>query len=157
MTTEPVETFVFLPFSQYKALDSRAKRMEPEVISSQVLEPPQPNEETEVSTVDSPIIKDKPESLLGKDVPLGKDMTKHYRSVQIKKILQNIKKNRGSEQVVSLSNLDDLIQAALTNKRKKLPNEEVFFTFLFENGMGHFVKNRSKIGLYYKDGLWYQV
>ena len=28
MTTEPVETFVFLPFSTYKALDNRAKRTE---------------------------------------------------------------------------------------------------------------------------------
>ena len=155
MSSEQVETFVFLPFSQYKALDSRAKRTE--TISTPVLETPQPNEETEVSTDDSPIIKDTSESLLGKDVPLGKDVTKDFRRVQIKKLLHHIQKTHGSGEIVSLSNLDDLIQAALTNKRKKLPNEEVFFTFLFENGMGHFVKNRSKIDLYYKDGPWYQV
>ena len=77
--------------------------------------------------------------------------------VQIKKILQHIEKTTGSEKVTSLENLVELIKSALSNTKKKLPNEELFFTFLFDNGMAHFVKNRSKIDLYYKDGLWYQV
>ena len=84
-------------------------------------------------------------------------MTKTYQSTQIQKIRTNIRKTEGSEELTSLPHLDDLIKAAISNTRKKLPNEEVFFTFLFENGMGHFVKNRSKIDLYYKDGPWYQV
>ena len=131
--------------------------METGTTSAQVSETPQSNEETEASTVDSSTLKDKIESLLGKDVPLGKDVTKDYRRVQIKKLLQRVQKSHGSGEIVSLPNLDDLIHAAVTNKKKKLSNEELFFTFLFENGMGHFVKNRSKIDLYYKDGLWYQV
>ena len=58
---------------------------------------------------------------------------------------------------LTTSTVVNILQGRLTSKRKALPNEEVFFTFLFENGMGHFVKNRSKIDLYYKGGLWYKV
>ena len=134
MSTEPVETFVFLPFPQYKALDYRAKRMDTGTTSAQLSETPQPNEVTEVSTVDSSIHKDEGEGPLGNGVPLGKDVTKDYRRVQIKKLLQRVQKSHGSGEIVSLPNLDDLIHAAVTNKKKKLSNEELFFTFLFERG-----------------------
>ena len=80
-------------------------------------------------------------------------MTKSYHGVQINRLIRHIEKTKGSTDVTSLTNLEELIKAALTNTRKKLPNEEMFFTFLFDNGMGHFVKNRSKIDLYYKDRL----
>ena len=147
MTTEPVETFVFLPFSQYKALDSRAKSHS---TSQHGLENPQPKV-SEMSIATTSISKEE------KQPKLERNVTKTYQSTQIQKIRTNIRKTEGSEELTSLPHLDDLIKAAISNTRKKLPNEEVFFTFLFENGMGHFVKNRSKIGLYYKDGLWYQV
>ena len=84
-------------------------------------------------------------------------MTKAYRGVQINKLIRHIEKTRGSEEVASLANLPELIRVALTSTKKKLPNEEVFFTFLFDNGMGHFVKNRSKIDLYYKHEPWYHI
>ena len=147
MTTEPVETFVFLPFSQYKALDSRGKLHS---TSQHGLENPQPKV-SELSIATTSISKEE------KQPKLERNVTKTYQSTQIQKIRTNIRKTEGSEELTSLPHLDDLIKAAISNTRKKLPNEEVFFTFLFENGMGHFVKNRSKIGLYYKDGLWYQV
>ena len=147
MTTEPVETFVFLPFSQYKALDSRGKLHS---TSQHGLENPQPKV-SEMSIATTSISKEE------KQPKLERNVTKTYQSTQIQKIRTNIRKTEGSEELTSLPHLDDLIKAAISNTRKKLPNEKVFFTFLFENGMGHFVKNRSKIGLYYKDGLWYQV
>ena len=148
MTTEPVETFVFLPFSTYKALDNRAKRTEPPPVK----ETPSSREEEQPVEESTEALAEVPEQS-----PVGKDVTKSYRSVQIKKLLHHIKKSHGSDTIVALPNLEDLIQAALSNKRRALPNEEIFFTFLFENGMGGFVKNRSKIDLYYKGGLWYQV
>ena len=88
---------------------------------------------------------------------LGEDLTKTYRSVQIKKLIAHIERSNGSEGIMALPNLDDLIKLALSNSKKTLRNEEQFFTFLFENNMSHFVKNRSKIDLYYRGGPWYQV
>ena len=151
MTTEPVETFVFLPYAKYKALDTRAKKVEQDPTPPIPEEPP--TNEGETSTASTPSITIPPPAE-GKN-PLGKDLTKHYRGVQIKKILRLIEKTEGSTEITSLANLEELIKSAVTNTRKKLPNEEVFFTFLFDNGMGHYVKNRSKIGLYYKNEPWY--
>ena len=73
----------------------------------------------------------------------------------MKKLLHHIKSVYGSA-IADISNLDDLIKNALTQSKKKLPNEEEFYKFLFEHGMGSYVKNRSKIDLYYPD-VWYQV
>ena len=156
MSTEPVETFVFLPYSKYKALDNRSKKVE------------EPNETTnahkefpmEVAPMSPPTVSETSKDQEKKEEvkhPLGKNVTQSYRNVQIKKLLHQIEKAQGSVEVTSLPNLDDLIKAALSSSRKKVLNEEVFFTFLFDNGLGHFVKNRSKIDLYYKHGPWYQV
>ena len=60
------------------------------------------------------------------------------------------------ENITELPNFEDLIKSALTQSKKSLPNESIFFNFLFRNGMASFVKNRSKIDLYYPD-IWYQV
>ena len=89
--------------------------------------------------------------------PIGKDLTKSYRGVQMKKLLQHIEKTEGSSEIVNLPNLEELIKNALSNSKKRLPNEELFFTFIFDHGMSRFVKNRSKIDLYYKYGPWYSV
>ena len=156
MSTEPVETFVFLPYPKYKALDNRAKKVEeqvePAIAESQspILAESTPNEEAPPSI-------SQPESMKEKevDIQLGKNMTKTYRGVQIRKLLHHIEKTKGATEVTSFANLEELIKAALTNTRRKLPNEEVFFTFLFDKDLGHFVKNRSKIDLYYKYGPWY--
>ena len=152
MTAEPVETFVFLPYAKYKALDTRAKRVEQDPTPS-IPEGHPSNEEGETSASSTPSITIPPPAEVKN--PLGKDLTKHYRGVQIKKILRLIEKTKGSTEITSLANLEELIKSAVTNTKKKLPNEEVFFTFLFDNGMGHYVKNRSKISLYYKNEPWY--
>ena len=74
----------------------------------------------------------------------------------MKKLLHHIKAVLGGSTIAEISNLDNLIKNALTQSKKKLPNEEEFYTFLFEHGMGSYVKNRSKIDLYYPD-VWYRV
>ena len=154
MSTEPVETFVFLPYSKYKALDNRAKKVKSDESSLPVSDEPQPNEDAAGVSINTSANSEPGEEA---KTQLGKDVTKSYHGVQINRLIRHIEKTKGSTDVTSLTNLKELIKAALTNTRKKLPNEEMFFTFLFDNGMGHFVKNRSKIDLYYKDGLWYQV
>ena len=150
---EPVKTFIFVPYSKYKDLDSKAKKPEYNEVLPSLIDSSHPDENN---------IKISPELSGASKVEetksqLGKDMAKTYRTVQMKKLLHHIEKTTGSEKVKSLENLEELIKTALSNTRKKLPNEELFFTFLFDNGMAHFVKNRSKIDLYYKDGLWYKV
>ena len=147
MSTEPVETFVFLPFSKYMALDNRAKMATEKSGEVNKPTPPKPK----IPLEDSPSDQEEPTGKAANNLSaseksaennLGKDLTKTYRSVQLKKLLHHIKKAYNSENIASLTNLDELINAALTNRRKKLQNEELFFTFLFENGLGHFVKNR---------------
>ena len=150
MSVEPIETFVFLPYPKYKALDNRAKKVDE--LEESTLPLPQQKKDMPVNPPTS-----KPEKAEEAKTQQSKNLTKSYRVVQIEKLLHQIEKAKGSLEVTSFPNLEELIQGALTNTRKKLPNEEPFFTFLFNNGMGHFVKNRSKIDLYYKDGLWYKV
>ena len=76
----------------------------------------------------------------------------------MKKLLRHIEGVEGAQEILTLPNLEDLIRSALTTSRKSLPNEQKFFTFLFSNSLGSYVKNRSKINDYYKlDKPWYEV
>ena len=148
---EPVETFVFLPYNRYKALDSRAKKEQTEL--------PVSNSGGGLSSeeISSEPIPSQSDELIEVKKPIGKDLTKSYRGVQMKKLLQHIEKTEGSSEIVNLPNLEELIKNALSNSKKRLPNEELFFTFIFDHGMSRFVKNHSKIDLYYKYGPWYSV
>ena len=86
------------------------------------------------------------------------DHTTKYRSNQIKKLHNLIKENDSTRDITSLDNLEALIKAALANSRKILPNEKKFYTFLFDNNLAHFCKNRSKINLYYQNkDSWYHI
>ena len=137
---EGVETFVILPFPRYKALDQKSKKVEP---------PAEPEPKPEAST--SPEVEPPPSKQVD-----HQDVRLTYRSTQMKKLLHHIKAVHGGSTIAEISNLDDLIKNALTQSKKKLPNEEEFYKFLFEHGMGSYVKNRSKIDLYYPD-VWYRV
>ena len=80
------------------------------------------------------------------------------RQVQIKKLLQHIERLEGSQEITSLDNIDQLIQSALGSNKKIIPNESKFFSYLFDNNLAHFVRNRWKIGLYYKNrDNWFQI
>ena len=78
-------------------------------------------------------------------IPTGKAKKKElkntYRSTQIKKVVKQIEETNNSKDVSDLENLDSLIKAALGSSKKILPNEQLFFTFLFENNLGNFVQN----------------
>ena len=135
MTSEGLEPYVIMSYPKYKALDQRAKKAEA---------PPPPPPPTPV------------ESSSNSDI--GKNVVLTYRTSQMKKLLHHIQEVSGSKEILNLPNLDELIKSALSTGRKKLPHEEQFFTFLFDNGMGAYVKNRSKINQYYQTDLpWYQV
>ena len=65
MSTEPVETFVFLPYPKYKALDNRAKKVEEQVepataeSQSPILAESLPNEEAPPSFSQPESMKEK--------------------------------------------------------------------------------------------------
>ena len=85
-----------------------------------------------------------------------KELKNMFRATQIKKVLKQIERTSNSEGITNLENLDSLIKSLLGTSKKILPNEREFFEFIFENNLGHFCRNRSKIDLYYKfkDNWW---
>ena len=109
MNVDPVETFVFLPYSKYKALDIRAKKVEPCNSGMSALENDPAMEKRGEMSVDLPLPISNPEGEKKEEEKprLGRDLTKTYRSVQIKKLLTHLEKTRGSEGITSLPNLDD--------------------------------------------------
>ena len=147
----PVETYAIMPVAKFRALEQRLKKAESEV-TPQASQVPTKDESMEEPTNDShsppsPQPEEKKKDIKGK-----------YRQVQIKKLLQHIERLEGSQEIMSLDNIDQLIQSALGSNKKIIPNESKFFSYLFNNNLAHFVRNRWKIGLYYKNrDNWFQI
>lgn len=159
---EPVELCVILPYAEYRSIEQRAKKGDsnevgptsPERSLSPTFEESVSDSEGKADSVSSqepievlPIPTEKAKK---------KELKNTFRATQIKKLLSLIEKKSNSKEVSTLENLDSLIKSALGTGQKILPNEKQFFTFLFENNLGHFVRNRKKINLYYKfkDNWW---
>ena len=163
---EPVELCVILPYQDFISKEKRAKKGEtadpppsanPEKASSasQNLEEPMSSDLEE-----SVEVSDSEESIQAPLIPppkaKKKELKNMFRATQIKKVLKQIERTSNSEGITNLENLDSLIKSLLGTSKKILPNEREFFTFIFENNLGHFCRNRSKIDLYYKfkDNWW---
>ena len=73
MSTEPVETFVFLPYSKYEALDNRAKKVKSDESSLPVLDESQPNEDAAGVSINTSATSEPGEEA---KTQLGKDVTK---------------------------------------------------------------------------------
>ena len=159
---EPVELCVILPYAEYRSIEQRARKgnstevraTTPEKSSPPSLEESSTDSEQKVESVSTqePMETSPPPSEKGKK----KELKNIYRATQIKKVLKQIEKTSNSKDISELENLDSLIKSALGSSKKVLSNEKQFFTFLFENNLGHFVRNRNKINLYYKfkDNWW---
>ena len=138
-----VETFAIISFAQWRSMEKRLKQQE-EV-------PPEPPEAPPMETPPQPV-------QAAEEPPKKNELKNKYRKVQIKKLLQHLERLDSGHNITSLDNIDQLIDTALGTTRKMVPNEELFFSFLFDNNLAHFVKNRSKIGLYYKDrDNWFEI
>ena len=136
-----VESFAIIPVAKWRSMEKRLKQQDDTPAKPSREPSPQP------ASMDAT-----PEE------PKRKDLKLKYRKVQIKKLLQHLERLEGSQDITSLENIDELIEAALGSSRKMIPNEALFFSFLFDNNLAHFVKNRSKIALYYKDrDNWFQI
>ena len=86
----------------------------------------------------------------------GKNMTSKYRQKQINLLIQELSENKQFKKLKNLPNLNDLIQDAVRNSQKELPNEAKFYNFLLQSNLFWLVKNRHKIKKYYK-GAWYHI
>ena len=159
---EPVELCVILPYSEYRSIEQRAKKDQsvevrpsvPETSSSPVLAEKDSDSDDKTELVQSPEPMKIPQ--IRTEKVKKKELKNTYRGTLIKKMLKQIEKISTSKELTSLENLDALIQLALGSSKKTIPNEKQFFTFLFENNLGHFVRNQNKINLYYKykDSWW---
>ena len=146
-----LETFVLLPFNDFRAMDQRLKKAEEGVQAG--ITPP--SELREISAVNDSVSNTMSKEQV-KEVK--KDMTKMYQASHMKKFLQRIRNTTESKELLDLVNIEELIKSAVNNSRKTLPNEEKFFKFLFTHGLGHLVKNRNKIDLYFEGkDRWYHV
>ena len=149
---EEVETFVLLPYADFKSMDQRVKRAEEE--SSKKTE--------EIPGLEEKEDLDKFEATMSEKQAIPakkkKDLAKSYRKTHLKKLIQQMPKTEDANEVLKLDNLDSLIDLALGNSKRSLPNEEIFFQFAFQNGLSKFIKNRFKINLYFegKDN-WYKI
>ena len=140
-----VQTYAIVPHAKWKAMEQRLQRAESEANSEVQTQPATQEPHSEGLPADS--LSNPPSMNEGSEKK--KDVKLKYRKVQMKKLLHHMERLEGSQGVTSLENIDDLIKSALGSSKKILPNESKFFTFLFDNSLTHFVKNRWKIGLYY--------
>ena len=148
---EEVETFVLLPYAHFKSMDQRVKRAEEEKTSQQA-----------PASVEENVGADKFEATVSEKqtVPVknNKDLSKSYWETYLKILLQQMLKTEDSNEILKLDNLDALIDLALGNSKRTLPNEEMFFRFAFQNGLSQFIKNGFKINLYLEGkDHWYKI
>ena len=151
----PVETYAILPIAKYKAMEQRLKKSESEMKPEESHSSNEAEEAMEAEADVATTSKDSEDQAPNEG---KKDVKLKYRKAQIRKLLHHVERLEGGQEITSLENIDQLIQSALGASKKILPNESKFFSFLFDNNMAHFVKNRWKIRLYYKDrDNWFQI
>ena len=119
---EEVETYVLLPYNDFKSMDQRVKKAEEGVPT------------TRESSISAPIPETRKEEVeKSEELPVSvkqthietkkKDLSKSYRNTHLKKLIQQIQKADDSKEILEFENLDALIEAALNNSRKTLQNE----------------------------------
>ena len=177
--SEQLETYVLLSLTKFKNLEQRLQKAENVSIlktdlstpaeSSLPASSPSPapsvssevemGESSEPSPVPSPPAADESvEPPLAKPVKIGHDLAPQYRKNQIKKILACIKNAHGGEGLtLELPNIDELINHALSQSKKSLPNMEQFYKFLYHNGLSHLIRNRHQISKLPYKAPWYHL
>ena len=177
--SEQLETYVLLSLTKFKNLEQRLQKAENVSIlktdlstpaeSSLPASSPSPapsvssevemGESSEPSPAPSPPAADESvEPPVAKPVKIGHDLAPQYRKNQIKKILACIKNAHGGEGLtLELPNIDELINHALSQSKKSLPNMEQFYKFLYHNGLSHLIRNRHQISKLPYKAPWYHL
>ena len=179
--SEQLETYVLLSLTKFKNLEQRLQKAENVSIlktdlstpaeSSLPASSPTPSpapsvssevemgESSEPSPTPSPPAADESvEPPVAKRVKIVHDLAPQYRKNQIKKILACIKNAHGGEGLtLELPNIDELINHALSQSKKSLPNMEQFYKFLYHNGLSHLIRNRHQISKLPYKAPWYHL
>ena len=179
--SEQLETYVLLSLTKFKNLEQRLQKAENVSIlktdlstpaeSSLPASSPTPSpapsvssevemgESSEPSPAPSPPTADESvDPPVAKRVKIGHDLAPQYRKNQIKKILACIKNAHGGEGLtLELPNIDELINHALSQSKKSLPNMEQFYKFLYHNGLSHLIRNRHQISKLPYKAPWYHL
>ena len=180
--SEQLETDVLLSLTKFKNLEQRPQKAENvSILKTDLSTPaesslpasspsPAPSESSEVGMDESsePLPPSPPPSLpaadesveppVAKRVKIGHDLAPQYRKNQIKKILACIKNAHGGEGLtLELPNIDELINHALSQSKKSLPNMEQFYKFLYHNGLSHLIRNRHQISKLPYKAPWYHL
>ena len=171
---EPLETYILVSLPKHKTNEQKLKRAE-EIIANSSAKSPQilervvkeeeeeedhdgeeEEEEEENRSKSPPAAETSRHPSPSPSITVGKNQTKTYRKNQIKKILNHLKNVSGSESILQLDNLDDLINNALSQSRRVLANQEQFYRFMFDSGLASLVRNRHAISKWYKKN-WYFI
>lgn len=141
MTVEP---YVIIPLSVYRSIQTRLNHKSDTQQNQDDCSPSH--------SQTTPQISNESTARASPPLPLEKDLTKHFRTQQVKKLLQRLQAAELSE-LLALENLSDLISDALSSSHRPLKNEKQFYVTLFEAGASDFIKNKYKIKKYLS-GLW---
>ena len=182
--SEQLETYVLLSLTKFKNLEQRLQKAENVSIlktdlstpaesslpaSSPTPSPaPSVSSEVEMGESSEPLPPSPTPSTLAADesveppvakrVKIGHDLAPQYRKNQIKKILACIKNAHGGKGLtLELPNIDELINHALSQSKKSLPNMEQFYKFLYHNGLSHLIRNRHQISKLPYKAPWYHL
>ena len=182
--SEQLETDVLLSLTKFKNLEQRLQKAENvSILKTDLSTPaesslpassptpsPAPSESSEVEMDESseplppsptpllPAADESEEPAAAKRVKIGHDLAPQYRKNQIKKILACIKNAHGGEGLtLELPNIDELINHALSQSKKSLPNMEQFYKFLYHNGLSHLIRNRHQIAKLPYKAPWYHL
>ena len=112
--------------------------------------------EAEAMAAEPPATVEREEEVSQKE-KIGKNQVQTLRANQIRKLLGLIKKVIGSDEILQVENLEDLIKNALSQSKKKLANQQEFYDFLFQNNLAHYVRNRHAIAQFYNKTPWYLI
>ena len=179
--SEQLETYVLLSLTKFKNLEQRLQKAENvSILKTDLSTPaetslpaslptpsPAPSVSSEVEMGESsepsptpspPAADESVEPPVAKRVKIGHDLAPQYRKNQIKKILACIKNAHGGEGLtLELPNIDELINHALSQSKKSLPNMEQFYKFLYHNGLSHLIRNRHQISKLPYKAPWYHL
>ena len=182
--SEQLETYVLLSLTKFKNLEQRLQKAENvSILKTDLSTPaesplpassptpsPAPSESSEVEMDESseplppsptsllPAADESVEPAAAKRVKIGHDFAPQYCKNQIKKILACIKNAHGGEGLtLELPNIDELINHALSQSKKSLPNMEQFYKFLYHNGLSHLIRNRHQISKLPYKAPWYHL
>ena len=155
-----VETYVILSLDKFHHLEEKA-RSKPLESPKDVKETSTNTEKTEETSSQNEVLSNQSEPEVEgpeEEKPISKETKvlvkkKTILQQRFEKMLGELEKFSGTE--LAISNLKQLIKAALGQSVRVLPNEQKFYSLLLQHDLFHLVKNKHKIKKYYPS--WFRI